>query len=578
MYPALRCLLTFTAVVAALLLTQPAQAAPSVQLTPPVQVTVAVEAANLRGGPGTDYPITGSAAAGDPLAITACNDDCSWYRLIDGAWIAAFLVESSDPASPLSGGQEIVAAAEPAESSGSPVAAGDANLRDGPGTEHSILGGVAAGDPLAVTACNPGCTWYQLAGPGPAGAWIAAFLVAGAPAGLPEISAHSEETEPDATLDLATMEQPTHSPTLQTAAVTYAAMGRTNVRDIAGRTAVVPSPVYANGIYVRDAFYTVLGLGDLNLATDAFRWFEQSQDPQTGQITTALPFDPADTSLQPQDDESTLLYLIWAGYLHRAGVKIDAQVVARAWAFVQRHVADHTYRSPSGRFRYWADCWQLDQPDTISYNQGLYALAVRLLAETGLAGVTPADADAAAAVYRSLYRADLGFLPLSAGAPGHAVQDVSALLPEFLHRYLMGAGLLGDEAVLAAVDHTLRTALVYDAAGVPVGIKNIARADGSFADPGWFACADNRSVGDYHNGGYWPMYTLVELALAYGVQPRPAYRELIETLAARETAGGTTQEYWNLGRGRIGEVQPGRTDYAWNALIAPALRWAGLID
>lgn len=575
MHSALRCLLTLTAFAAALLLTHPAQAAPSVQRTPPAQVTVAVDAANLRGGPGTDHPIVGRAAAGDTLAVAACNADCTWVQLPDGSWIAAFLVQ---PAPFLSTGQEIAIAAEPTAPTDSPIAAGNANLRDGPGTEYPIIGGVAAGDPLTVAACNPGCTWLQLAD----GVWIAAFLVAGAPAGLPVVTAQSGETAPGAALDLATTEPPTRSPTLQTAAGVYRAMAQANVHAIDGRRAVVPSPVYANGIYVRDAFYAVLGLGDLKLATDALRWFEQSQDPQTGQIITALPFDPADTSLVPQDDESTLLYLIWAGWLHRAGVKIDKQVVGRAWAFVQSHVTDHAYISPPGRFRYWADCWRLDQPDTISYNQGFYALAARLLAESGLAGVTSADADAAAAVYLSLYRADLGFLPLSAGAPGDDVQDVSALLPEFLHRYLVGTRLLTDDAVLATVDHTLRTALVNDGdpsgPGAPAGIKNIARADGSFADPGWFACTDNRSVGDYHNGGYWPMYTLVEVALAYGIQPRPAYRELIETLAARETTGGTTQEYWNLGRGRIGEVQPGRTDYAWNALIVPALRWARLIE
>lgn len=558
---------------------RPAQAAMSLQTAPPGQATVAVEAANLRAGPGTDHPIVGGAQAGDTLDVIACNDGCTWYQLVDGAWIAAFLVQSASPAPLLSSGQEISAlavdsAALPAKQ---PVAAADANLRAGPGTDYPIRGGVVAGDPLAVVATNANGDWLQLARPDGSRAWIAAFLVANAPADLPVVTP-SLGAGPVVAIDLTTVESATLSQDLQAAVSVYLAVARANVRSVNGRAAVVPSPVYANGIYARDAFYTVLGLGDVGLAADAFRWFEQAQNAQSGQITTAISLDPADASLQPQDDETTLLYLIWAGYLRRAGVDVDEQVVGRAWAFVQSHVTDGAYVSLPGQFRYWADCWRLDQPDTITYNQGLYALAARLLAATGLAGVTQADAEAAAAHYRSLYRADLGFLPLSAGWPGRDVQDVSALLPEFLHRFLFGSGLLEDAAVLATVDRSLRTAVVYGADGAPAGIKNVARADGAFADPAWFACADNRSVGDYHNGGYWPMYTLVELALAYGIQPRPAYRTLMETLAARETAAGTTQEYWNLGQERIGEVQPGRTDYAWNALIVPAMRWAGLVE
>jgi hypothetical protein len=51
----------------------------------------------------------------------------------------------------------------------------------------------------------------------------------------------------------------------------------------------------------------------------------------------------------------------------------------------------------------------------------------------------------------------------------------------------------------------------------------------------------------------------------------------MEQLIAQELADGTAKEYWTLSPGRTGAVQPGRADYAWNALIVPALRWAGLI-
>jgi len=261
----------------------------------------------------------------------------------------------------------------------------------------------------------------------------------------------------------------------------------------------------------------------------------------------------------------------------REGKPIDNTVVGKAWTFVQSHVHNDLYLSAPGQFRYWADCWRLDQPDTISYDQGLYAIAARFMAEAKLAGVTEATSSQAAYRYRALYRSDLGFLPLSANTPGNRMQDLSALLPEFLHRYFFGSGLLPDSAVLSTINHQLDTATIYAPDGTPAGIKIIANADGSFADPADFACPTLDSPGDYHNGGYWPMYTLVDLAMAYHLDPQPAYRSLIETLVAKETAGGNPKEYWPLAPGRVGALQPGRSDYSWNVLAVPALRWAELI-
>ena len=51
--------------------------------------------ANLRGGPGTNYPVVGGVRAGDALPIVGQNDDGSWYKLAEGQWIAAFLVDNA---------------------------------------------------------------------------------------------------------------------------------------------------------------------------------------------------------------------------------------------------------------------------------------------------------------------------------------------------------------------------------------------------------------------------------------------------------------------------------------------------
>jgi endonuclease YncB( thermonuclease family) len=64
-----------------------------------------------------------------------------------------------------------------------PVVTELANLRAGPGTEYERVGSVEPGERLDLIARNPAGDWYQLA----SGAWIAAFLVQGAPAGLPVV-------------------------------------------------------------------------------------------------------------------------------------------------------------------------------------------------------------------------------------------------------------------------------------------------------------------------------------------------------------------------------------------------------
>jgi hypothetical protein len=59
-----------------------------------------------------------------------------------------------------------------------------ANLRQGPGTDHAILGTTQIGQELVVVGRNATGDWYQL----DSGMWIAAFLVDNAPATLPVVS------------------------------------------------------------------------------------------------------------------------------------------------------------------------------------------------------------------------------------------------------------------------------------------------------------------------------------------------------------------------------------------------------
>jgi hypothetical protein len=59
-----------------------------------VRLPTANKNANLRGGPGTNFPVIGSVATGQELIVTGRNQSGDWLQLADGKWIAAFLVNS----------------------------------------------------------------------------------------------------------------------------------------------------------------------------------------------------------------------------------------------------------------------------------------------------------------------------------------------------------------------------------------------------------------------------------------------------------------------------------------------------
>jgi hypothetical protein len=72
-------------------------ASTSVPMTslPPAPVPVARSTANLRSGPGVNYPIVGSASTGTPLDISARSVAGDWLLLATGVWISADLVTNA---------------------------------------------------------------------------------------------------------------------------------------------------------------------------------------------------------------------------------------------------------------------------------------------------------------------------------------------------------------------------------------------------------------------------------------------------------------------------------------------------
>lgn len=106
-------------------------------------VAVANGNANLRGGPGTGYPVVGGVKEGDALQVTARNPAGDWLQLADGAWVAAFLVDNAPAAAEVPVATEIPAlptpAAAPAASSAAAPASASASAPATAGVAAGVL-------------------------------------------------------------------------------------------------------------------------------------------------------------------------------------------------------------------------------------------------------------------------------------------------------------------------------------------------------------------------------------------------------------------------------------------------------
>jgi hypothetical protein len=357
----------------------------------------------------------------------------------------------------------------------------------------------------------------------------------------------------------------------------YETCTRANIVTVNGRRALLSARLYP-GTYVRDAvFWGPLGLADPALGYECYQWFAESQFA-SGQIPTAVPLTLEESDrLVPQDDEGTLLFIIASDWLQQAGYPVDLAQVERAYQWVMTHVQADAYISPPGAFRYWADTVQLDTADVISHNQGLLCLARQALVNLGSAAVTATDVTSAVAVFRSFYDAEQAYIRFGRDSNFAYAQDVSTLLPEFISRYLYDSALLPDEIVVAHVDHIVDSAAVYDADGSLVGLKVISGASGDYMLPEWYHAPELNQPGLYQNGGHWPMYSAVALALAYRITGEARYAAMIGQLVQNELAADhLSKEVIRLAYTELGNFDPARTSYTWNILIRTACRWCGL--
>lgn len=312
-----------------------------------------------------------------------------------------------------------------------------------------------------------------------------------------------------------------------------------------------PSPDYGDGNWLRDTFWTTGFLGPTvgRMALDSFG---AHLSPE-GQAPTRLGTNGVPDEYH--EDESTLLYLIWAA---RDGGQ-PRERIERAWNWISRHVSvDGGYWTPPGNYRTWHDTLVFPTWDVATYNQGLYAAATLAGSDLGLVGM--AEVAAAAAFYRKLYRPAAGYLPVSLGLDYY---DPSTLVGEVLARTLFGRPRLDDQMVVSTVRALPRIGPSFVAL---FGRDWRYLPEAAFSPP---------SVkGHYQNGGSWLLYDVLAWTAASMAGASEA-RILAQRRLALEVATGTLYEFLPTGPAKVMGANPDRSDYAWNAYACVAL---GLSD
>jgi len=315
-----------------------------------------------------------------------------------------------------------------------------------------------------------------------------------------------------------------------------------------------PGPEYADGSWLRDSFWASACLGP-EVRRAALEQFGSRLRPN-GQAPTRI--NGHGIADQYYDDESTLIYIIWAA---RDGGQPRDRLL-RAWDWITSHVdvATGAYWTPPGTCHTWHDTLVFPTWDVSSYNQGLYAVAALAALKLGVG--YPSQAEAAASFYRQLYRKELGYLPVSLHLDYH---DTSAVVGEALARLEFGRELLTDEMVVA----TVRALSLAEFGPLSrSAFKVLSKANGDYVDE--WAFSPWSMKGRYQNGGSWLLYDALAWTVM-GLAGDEAGFKLAKLRVQLEAHHETFYEYISTGPAAEFDHLPIHPDYAWNAYICTFL-------
>ena len=118
---------------------------------------------NVHRGPGTEFPVIGTATEGQRLRIAGKDSDGGWWQIeYDGqpGWVFGQQVTTADA-------ENVAVAAdipEPPPPPTDPVVTIDRNMnvRSGPGTFYSVLGTATPGEQFLITGKNTNGSWWRI--------------------------------------------------------------------------------------------------------------------------------------------------------------------------------------------------------------------------------------------------------------------------------------------------------------------------------------------------------------------------------------------------------------------------------
>ena len=348
---------------------------------------------------------------------------------------------------------------------------------------------------------------------------------------------------------------------------------------------VVPSPNYAGYQFCRDSFWVCAGLRHGGLSGIALAKFEADQASHAdGHIATALHHDAARPVSRDRDDESTLLYVVHSYVWATLGGSPARASLQRAYEFIRSHVVDGRYitrgetrtgeafawEAELGTHHYWADTYRPAgrpeaAPVVLSYNQGLYCVALLCLEALGAADASELRAArrVAESVYATMASEPGGlWLPQRESAP---VVDVSALVPEALSLYLFDRPLLTPQRVGATLE---RLAKAHYPNGAFLGFKVIAGAGGDYRPSAEFIGVGDNTPGNYHNGGSWLLYDGLALYAAARHGVAGAAELFVNRLGSEVSRSWASHEFISTDERTPGASQGWRDGYGWNVFVA----------
>lgn len=318
-------------------------------------------------------------------------------------------------------------------------------------------------------------------------------------------------------------------------------------------TVLYPSPAYYNP-YLRDSFWAAQALGSRRFSIsvlNAFAAAERSDGDPPTMFVNAYRYP------RYHDDESAALLLIWA-YRNQTlyGAPPPHSSLQRALDYLMARSRDGFLITPPGLYGGWIDALRLPAADTLSYSQGLYAVALRCAARLGLS--LPPDAVAAAErAYRLLYNPWRGYLGFSRRIPA---TDSSALTGEFLSLWLFHHPMLSDHMVLRTLHSLTPFGAGFRNLDMPAGAGLLSSGtDVHFGVPG-----------DYQNGASWLLFDALTLGAA-GLHGLPDARARLQARVAQEFRHGVVlREYLRTDPSLpyFGSEPPNRDFFAWDSFVS----------